>query len=542
MAFQSASPPRVPAPLPDNAENAKPSGLGKKAGKATLIFMACVLLSRVLGVVRDIVLNRLFGQGPVTDTYTAAFRIPDILYLLVAGGSLSSIFVPVFAEYWSQDKQAEAWKTFGNVMSIVGVAAFLMIFIAELFAVTAARLLNPLFTPEAVMETARISRILLPAQWCFFVGGLMMGTLNARQRFLVPALGPVVYNVGIVLGGIFFHRTLGIASFAYGAVGGAFVGSLLLPLWDLKRADAQFSFGFDTRHPGVRKVGRLMLPSLLGLGLSQLVFWVTPTFLPGDGTISALRNGYNLTQAPIGVFAQATAIVLLPAISILAAQKQWHSFRKEVSLGVRRVLFMTIPASVLMAALAEPIITTLYLSPKFDINAVHLAANALRFYSLGTFAWSAQAVIGRGFYAVQDTKTPVIISTTLFISFVVLCDVLTRIFHLGYLSLAAATSFISVVNMVVCLITLQNRVGSLDVMGIVVAVVKISAASLLASGAALGLVHFLQAFFHVAHPGKAVSFVILVIAGGAGLVLYGAFCLLFRVSEVRGVREMFKKR
>ena len=370
----------------------------------------------------------------------------------------------------------------------------------------------------------------------------MMGTLNARQRFLVPALGPVIYNVGIVVSGLLFHRQLGIASFAWGAVFGAFAGNFVLPLWDLWRTQARFVFGFDFAHPGVRKVGRLMLPSLLGLGLSQLVFWVTPTFLGSDGSISALRNGYNLTQAPIGIFAQATAIVLLPAISILASQKAWPAFRREVSLGIRRVLFLTIPASLLMAALAEPIITTLYLSDKFDISAVHKAANALRLYSLGTFAWSAQAVLARGFYAMQDTKTPVIISTSMMLSFVALCFLATKVFGLGYLGLAAATSLISVLNMLLFLVTLKNRVGGLDVIGIAAAVCKISVASAFASAVALGIMRVLLTAFHQTNPGRGVSFLLLALCSGAFLGVYAGLCLLFRVSEIKGVREMFKRR
>lgn len=503
--------------------------------------MGFVFLSRVLGVVRDMVLNHLFGQGAETDIYTAAFGVPDLLYLLVAGGALSTVFVPVFAEYWNENKQEDAWRTFGTVMSIVAVAALGMVVVMEIAAVPVARILNFEFPPDAIQKTAALSRILLPAQWCFFCGGLMMGTLNARQRFLIPALGPVIYNSGAVISGLLFHRTLGIASLAYGAVAGAFIGNFLLPLWELKRADAQFYFGFDVRHPGVRKVGRLMLPALLGLSLSQLVFWLTVRFLGSDGSISALRNAYNLTQAPIGIFAQASAIVLFPAISVLAAQKEWPSFRREISLGIRRILFLTIPASLLMAVLAEPIISALYLSEKFKVDDVTRAAAALRLYSLGTFAWSAQAVLARGFYAMQNTKTPVKITTSMLALFAVLCFFVTNVFNFGYLGLAFVTSLVATLTMVIFFINLKKQVGSLDEMGILASALKIALAAGFASGAAYLIDKGILLGLHYEHPGKAVSLLILAVAGGLSLVVYGGLCVLFRVPEVRGVREMFKR-
>ena len=545
---------RIPPPPPppgganpangsgDEAPDAPAIGLtGKRAGKATLLFMGFVLLSRVLGVVRNMVLAYLFGQSHTTDIYTAAFRVPDILYLLVSGGALSTVFVPVFAEFWNDDKQEDAWKTFGSVMSIVAAIVFVMVVVMEIVAVPVTHLLNPLFDDATVLETARLSRVLLPSQWCFFIGGLMMGTLNARQRFLIPALGPVIYNSGAILGGLLFHKQLGIASLAIGAVAGAVVGNFLLPLWELHRVGARFYLGFDFHHPGVRKVGKLMLPALLGLSLGPLVFWLAQSFLGSDGSISALRNANDLTQAPIGIFAQASAMVLFPTISLLAAQKQWPTFRREISMGIRRILFLTIPASLLMAVLAEPIISLLYLSHKFGVDDVVKAAGALRLYSLATFAWSAQAILARGFYAMQETKTPVIISTGMLVFFGFLCWLLTQV-GLGYLSIAGATSLVSTLTMFLFVWTLQKRVGGLDIMGIMVSVVKITAAAGMASLAAWGINRAFLSVLHVEHPGKAISFVILVVGGGLSLAVYVALCALFRVSELRGVREMIKRK
>ncbi len=490
------------------------SGAGR-AARATAMMIAFVLLSRVLGVVRDIVLAYFFGQNSLTDAYNGAFRIPDMLYLLVAGGALSSVFVPVFTQYVNDRREDDAWKTFGSFVSIVAIAAAALVLVMETVAYPVTGLLFPLFPSHVVAQTAALSRILLPAQWCFFVGGLMMGVLQARGRFLVPALGPVIYNVSIVAGGVlggwlFASRPqVGISLMTWGALLGAFLGNFLLPIWDLRRSGARWPLRIDLRHPGVAQVGRLLLPALLGLSLSQIGFWITQSFLPADGRISALKYAYNLTQAPIGIFAQASAIVLFPAISLLAAQKDWPAFRNEVSHGIRRILFLTVPASLLMTVLAEPIIRLLYAGPRFGEAEIAQAASALRIYSVGTFAWSAQAVLGRGFFAMQDTKTPLSITKAMIVLFTLSCFVLNHL--LGFEGLALAMSLVATVNMGIFLVLLARRIGGLDIRGgMAGSAARIFAAAALSRGR-LGRAAGARAGLSGAKPGAAL---LLAAAGG----------------------------
>lgn len=553
-----------------------------KAGRNTALVMAFVLLSRVLGVVRDMVINRVFGANHVTDIYTAAFRIPDILQYLVAGGALATVFVPVFTEYWSAGKKHDAWKIFGAVMSMVACIAAVLVVLTELAAGPLARFMNPgiglheqvkvsfwdswrvLFHPEnasveqreAWEKVAHLSRILLPAQWCFFVGGLMMGTLNARGRFLIPALGPIAYNGLIILGGLtqLFvaeeHRS--IESMCWGALIGAVAGNFLLPIWELFRTGGKFLLGFETKHPGVRKVGEMMLPALLGLSLSQLGFWITGSFASGEGTLSALRNAYNLTQAPIGIFAQASAIVIFPTISAMAAAKDWKNFRREIHFGIRRILFLTLPASLLMAVLAEPIICAIYFKGKFMVDEAGLftsaklaqSASALLFYSLGTFAWSAQAVLARGFYAMQNSKTPAIITTMMVFLFGGLCAFLPGINGLGYRGLALALSLAGTLNMLIFFGVLQLAVGGLDARGLIRATLKITAATLLSGATAWVFVRF---FWHL--PTEATKdhaqlngLMMSLLGSVAALSVYVLACLILRVPELHGIKDMLKRK
>lgn len=529
-----------------SAPRSKPAAT---AARATGMMIALVLLSRVLGVVREMVLARLFGQNAITDTYNAAFRVPDILYLLVAGGALSTVFVPVFAEYWNDRREEEAWRTFGSVITIVAVLAAVLVIVMEIVAYPVTDLLNPRFSDDAVARTTALSRILLPAQWCFFVGGLMMGTLNARHRFLVPALGPVIYNGGIIAGGLVVwlarpdlyqqRPEVGIQFMAWGALAGAFLGNFLLPALEMRRIRMQWLPGLDFRHPGVIKVGRLMLPALLGLSLSQLGFWITGSFLPAAGKYTALKNAYALTQAPIGVFAQASAIVLLPTISFLAAQRDWPAFRVEVSQGIRRILFLTIPASLLMAALAEPIVRLLFAGPKFGPAEVRMAASALLWYSLGTFAWSAQAVLARGFYAMQDTRTPVVITTGMVALFTALCFVAVAMLGTNeYLGLAFAMSVVATLNMLIFLVVLGRRVGGLDVRGMARSAALITVAASLSGLSAWAIARGLDGLLPDTKPGAALT---LLAASGIALAVYTGVCALLRVPELSGVGAMFRR-
>lgn len=541
-------------PVAVNNAPSRPSSAAPSAGRATLMVMVFVLISRVLGVVRDIAINHFFGQNLTTDTYTAAFRIPDILQYLVAGGALATVFVPVFTEYWEKDQKKDAWQVFNSVISIVAVIAVGLVIIVELLAGPIARLMNPGIglidgataaenqkrQTEAWEQIAYLSRILIPAQWCFFVGGLMMGTLNARKNFLVPAIGPLLYNGGIIVAAILFHK-FGIAPLCWGALVGAVLGNFLLPVVTLIRLGAPLKPGFDTLHPGVRKVGALMLPALLGLSLSQLGFWITGWFTQKDGALSALRTAYNLTQAPIGIFAQASAIVIFPTIAALAARGEISEFRREIHYGIRRILFLTVPASVLMAALAEPMVTAIYMSGKFTAEAATSTAAVLGWYSLGTFAWSAQAVLARGFYARQNSKTPVVITTSMVFVFVLLCFLLPKLFpkDTSYLGLALALSVAGTLNMLIFFWKLQQEVGKLSLRTLGIAVTKITLAALAGGGVAL---LYLKLFWHGPQSGRIMGLVTVVMAGAAALAVYLGACLVLNVSELKTIRTMFQRR
>jgi putative peptidoglycan lipid II flippase len=524
-------------------------------GRATLQTIIFVLLSRVLGVVRSIAIAHALGQKEITDIYIRAFTLPDMMYLLLAGGALSSVFLPVYNEFRHAKNDEEGAKRFlGMIVTLVALAAIVVIIIAEVFAYPLGRLVAPKFTDAQLTAMVPLTRILLPAQLFFFVGGIFIATLQARDRWLIPNLAPLIYNLGTIIGALLFaNAPIEVRPYAmtWGAVIGAGLGNFLLPLFGVWKAGLRWRPGFDLKDPAIRQFGILLLPALLGLGLSQLGFHITGWFLGAEGELTALRNGYELTQAPIGIFAQASALVLFPTLTRLAAEflrkteagepADWVEYREAIHFGLRRILFLTIPASLLMAVLAEPIIALLFSGPLFGTFEVERAAVALRMYSLGTFAWSAQAVLGRGFFAMQDTKTPLSITKYMVVLLLALCFLSSEVLHLPYYALAVVMSLVGTVNMAWLMVALSKRLGGLNVRGVLTATARIVVAAVISSGIAYGVGAFLTPHLNPTGVSKIGSLLLLLTAGGLGVLSYVAASVVLRIPELRTVREMFRR-
>ncbi len=399
----------------------KPSGVARATG----LMMVTVLLSRILGVLRDAIISHYFGRTPQTDAYNAAFTVPDLLFYLLQSGALSSTIVPILTEYRQQGKDKSADKVVSTVASVIFVFIGLLICLMWINARALTIALNPGFvadegTLHRIALAVPLTRILLPAQMFFFLGGLMMGVLYSRKQFLIPALGPVIYNSGIIFGGVALHRWLGIHGLVWGAIGGAFLGNFLLPFLWVNRLGVRIRPSFDVTHPAAMKVWRMLLPIGLGVSLPNIDQMVNKAFASylGPGDTTAVMNGYRLMLLPIGVFAQAMALAVFPTLSGQAADKNVPALRRTMNQSLRNILFLTVPSSALMFLLAEPIITFLYQSGKFTHADTLITATALRSLSLGIFAWSCQSLLTRGFYALQNSKVPVISGAIVSVLFV----------------------------------------------------------------------------------------------------------------------------
>lgn len=395
------------------SEALPPSSLFRKVGLASLIMMASVFLSRVIGLVREMVIAWAGGAGAGVDAYQIAFVLPEILNHIVASGFLSVTFIPMFSRYLAQNREDEGWRVFSVIFTGFGSLMALLILLGVWFAPALVALLAPGIRDQTVMaEAVRMTRIILPAQFFFFAGGMLTAVQFAKEKFAVPALAPLIYNMGIIMGGVFLFRVCGMAGFSWGVLGGAFAGNFLLQVRGARRCGMVFQLRFDFRHPELRRYIGLTLPLMLGLTMTfstEVFFKLFGSFLP-EGSISALNYSLRVMLMLVGFFGQAVGVASYPFLARLAAENRFREMNRLLNAALR-YLSLVIPASALMMALRHEIVRVLFERGRFDAVDAAMTANALLAILTGAFAFAAQTVVVRGFFALQDTLFPAIFGT-----------------------------------------------------------------------------------------------------------------------------------
>ena len=515
----------------------------KTVTKAAGIMMAAIFLSRILGLVREMVIADQFGGGGLVSAYRMAFVLPDTLYFMLSSGALSSAFIPVFTEYWTKGEKEEAWKVFSVIGTFVFVVLASAIVLLEIFANWVVPVIAMGFAkehPELLPMTTYMTRIILPAQIFFFLGGLMIATLYSRQHFVAPALGPIIYNIFIIGGGVLLAKTLGVSSLIWGALVGAFLGNFVLQAIVMRKMGVQFKPSLHLRHPGVVKVGKLALPVILGLSLPyfdvNINFWFA-AFL-NKGAVAALGFANRLMQVPLGVFAQAAAVALFPTLAAQAARKEIGELRSSVNFGLRGILLLTVPSSVLMMILAKPIVTALFQHGEFTAEATAATSFALVFYAIGIAGWAGQAIITRGFYALQDTIVPVVAGTIMTLIFIPMNWLLMK--PLSHGGLALATSITAIMNMILLLELLRRRLKGINGGLIIRSFTKV----LVASGV-MGLVAWLAlGMMSSRFPMTGTVSAIIVLLGAAvpAVIVYVGMIGLLKVDEAAEIWKLVSRR
>ncbi len=525
----------------------------KKIAGASGIMMIAVLLSRILGLIRDRVIAMKFGQGWETDAYNAAFTVPDLLSYVIAGGAISSAVIPVFTEYIHAKKFREAWRIFSVVAIVTTWSVLGFIIIGEIFAWQLVAKLNPGagFAPH-IHNTVFLTRILLPAQLFFFLGGIMMGILQTRDVFLGQAIGPIVYNLGIIFGGTVLIKYAPaenrIVVLCWGALIGAFIGNIIFQWILIRRIGGTFVFeklksllSNPDVKAGSKQIWKMMVPILLGVALPQIAAITNKYFASylTSGAQSALMNANRMMQVPLGVFAQATAIAIFPTMAAQYAARDMNALRSTTNYGLRFIFFMTVPASALMIVLALPIVQLLLQSGKYtDINA-HDAAAALQFYAIGIFAWSGHSILARAYYSIKNSKVPVIVGTIATILFIPMN--LPLMHRMGFRGLALATTIASALNMFGLLFLLRLRFRGIEGGKLVASTVKIVIASGAASAVSFVLYKLIWAsvdqhthiFLHALE--------ILIVCLGSGTAVYLGVCVAMKMEEVSAVLKLLER-
>ncbi len=452
-----------------------------KIAKAAGAMSIATFISRILGYIKDMILAVYFGATGLSDTFFAAFRIPNLLRELFAEGSMSSAFIPVLTEYRKKHGEEEARRlvkiTFTFILICVGMVCAAGIIFAP--AIVSAIAPGFLKSPEKFSMTVLLTRIMFPFLLFISLASLVMGALNTKKVFFVSALAPAMLNVTIIVAVILFASASEnpIIVVAIGvAVGGLVQFVFQLPFFFRNG----YGLGFDTgfRHPGLRRMAILLIPATLALAVNQIniiVSNILASFLP-EGSITYLYYSMRLIQFPIGIFGVAMGMAVLPTLSEHAVKGDFDRLREDFSFALRLLFFITVPAMAGLIALREPIVNLLFQRGQFDYAATSGTAEALMFYSIGIWSIVGVRVVTATFYSMQDTKTPVKIAAA-----GVAANLLLSLAFMGPLKhsgLALANALASGLNFALLFYFLRKKLKRVDAKRILRSFTKIVSASL----------------------------------------------------------------
>jgi putative peptidoglycan lipid II flippase len=461
------------------AESGKPQGrlFRRDMAGAAAIVMILFVLSRATGLLREMIIGAQFGTSAELDAYLAAFRIPDLLFQLVAGGALGSAFIPTFSQIWIEKGEPQAWLLFSRLLNFVTLILIILAGVAALAARPLVEILiAPGFEPHQQALTVNLMRWMLISTVIFGASGLCMGALNAVQHFILPAAAPIFYNLAIILGAWLLVPFYGIYGLVIGVVIGA-LAHLVVQVPGLVQQQARYRLDFTWRDQAVYEVGRLMGPRVLGLLFVQLNFLVNTILASGlmEGSLAALNYAWLLMLLPQGIFAQAIATVAFPTFSAQIANRDYKALLHTLEQTLCMVLFLTIPATVCLFVLRVPLIQVLLERGHFGRDSTDAVSYALQFYAIGLVAHALVEIVVRVFYALHDTMTPVIVGIA-----TMALNIGLNVWWIGWLSyggLALANSVATGLEMVLLLILLRRRLSGLRIRVIVYSGLRSSAAA-----------------------------------------------------------------
>ncbi len=382
------------------------------AFSATLLLITAVMASRVIGYVRDAYIAWAYGAAGSTDAYVTAFTLPDFLNYVVAGGSASITFIAIYTRFLAEKREADAQKTFSIIITVMTAVMIVGTIAAEIFTPQFLRWYVKDFSPDKIELTVHLTRILLPAQIFFYVGGVVSAVLLSHRLFLFPAFGPLIYNLFIILGGVIGGHHLGIASLAYGALIGSFAGPFLASAIGAAKIGTGYRPSFDISNPAFREWVKLSVPLMLGVSLVTADDWILRHYAAkGVGDITRLNYAKRLFAVPIAVLGQATGQASLPFFARLFNEKRLKEFAETVNDSVYRVSAAAILATTWMMAAALPLIDLVYRRGKFLPSDTQPTALYFFWFSISLVLWSAQGLYARAFYAAGNTLTPMLAVT-----------------------------------------------------------------------------------------------------------------------------------
>jgi putative peptidoglycan lipid II flippase len=500
---------------------------------AALIVAAGFLGSRLLGLLRSVIIAQAFGTRPELDAYWVAFRLPDLVFQLLAGATLASAFIPTFAGVRTRHGEEAAWRLASSVLNLVLAATIVFALIAFLLTPKLVPLLAPGLGEETGQQTQLqglaidLTRVMLVSPVLFAVSGMFMGILNARRHFLTPALAPMFYNLSIIVAALVSHDVHALAIAV--VVGAALHLAVQLP--DLHFAGMAYRFVAEWRDRAVREVGTLMAPRVLGLAATQINFYFIGIFFASSlatGAISSLSFAWLIVMTPLGIIGMAISTAAFPTLAEQAARGD-EALAATLRGALRLIIFLSLPAGVGLALLAKPLVVVLLQRGAFDVQSSDVTAQALLFYAPALFAHSGIEIGSRGFYAMGDTKTPVGFAVLSMLINLTLAALLVG--PLEVRGLALALSLATCVEFLTLLVALSRRVPRLLDESLFEGLARMALATALmgvAAGISLLVLH--KALSLDLEVG-AQAFVVVVVSAAIGAGVYVA------ASEALGLQE-----
>ncbi|HKY50429.1 MAG TPA: murein biosynthesis integral membrane protein MurJ [Candidatus Limnocylindria bacterium] len=509
--------------------------------RASLVMIAALIASRILGWLRLSVIGATYGQTAELDAFWAAFRIPDAIFNLLVAGALSSAFIPVFAGYLAKEREREAWHVASSVMNVLVLALVALSGVMWLAAPWLIPTLTP-FPDRAQQELAiELSRIMLLSPIFMGLSSLVTGVLQSYRQFLAGALAPLVYNGVQILFALFAEPFIGIHALAIGVVAGAAM-MFLVQLPELTFRRTQYKFAFDVGHSGVREIFALAGPRTLSLGAVQIVFFVD-TFLASqmeNGALSALTYAFQLMLLPLGVFSIAISAAVFPALSQYASLGQAARMRDALQQAIRWILFLTLPTAILMVVLRRPIVNLLFQYGEFGAEAREAVQAAFLFYSLGLAGHALVQILARAYYASRDTTTPVALTLISIGVNVVLAVALAPRFGINGLALANSVATLAEATLLLALLAPRAR---LRLVGLGYTTLKQITASLFMGVAMFLFIRFTNIPFDLAlDPPKPLLFVQTLLAAAFGIGVYLLAAWAIRIGELQEVIAVLRAR
>lgn len=515
------------------------------AGSAAVVAIA-VMCSRLLGLVREQVFAGLFGAGFAYDSFVVAFRIPNLLRDLFGEGALSAAFVTVFSAYDSNKTKEETWRLASNVLTFIAILLSLLTLLAIYFTGPIVAALAPDFDliPGKTALTEKLTVIMLPFLVFISLSAVVMGILNTKGRFFIPALASSFFNLGSVIGGVSLAFILprygqpAIVGMAFGTlIGGILQLGVQLP--SLYRTGFRYKPVLDITDPGLGKTLRLMVPATIGLSATQINIFINTNFAAScaEGSVSWLNYAFRLVQLPIGLFGVALSIAMLPVLAKQAAKKNIEDMKETMASSLILVFALTLPATVGLIVLSEPIIRLIFEHGAFTRTDTLATAQTLSLYALGLFAYSANKVLVPAFYAIDKTRYPVIAS---FMAVVFNIVIITfTIEHFQHLAIALSTSSTMLLNFFFLSVVLHRKLDGFSLKKVFIGVVKIVPATM---GLFL-LLLFIQPFFEIALNGnKLYQMVSVLFIIGLAAFVYGLILYLLKFQEITLLLNTFRRK